>query len=56
MFTSNDTRTVWQRRAAQVGFTVWNNRRLSDMTDAEIEAAFQALSRECGISYIWGSG
>ncbi len=48
-----DTRTMWQRRAARVGFSIYNNRRLADATDAEIEAAFEALARDHGIYYLW---
>ncbi len=55
MFTSNDNRTIWQKRADLVQFTVWRGRRLQEMTDVEIQAAFAGLSREHGISYIWAN-
>lgn len=51
--TTDDKRTLWQRRADRVGFRVWKNRQLQDMSDAEIEAAFTALAREHRIHYIW---
>ena len=54
MFTDTTVRaSKWQRRAEVVGFTVWKNRKLTDMTDVEIKAAFDGLAKECGISYIW---
>lgn len=53
MFTDTDTRTIWQKRAAIVGFSVFSNRRLQDMSDDEIQTAFAALSNDYGISYVW---
>ena len=53
MYTSTDTRTIWQRRAARARFLVWGGRTVADMSDADIEAAFDGLAAEYGISYIW---
>lgn len=52
MFTEPDTRSPWQKRAERVGFNVWQGKRLQDMTDAEIEAAFDGLAEVAGIHYI----
>jgi hypothetical protein len=54
MYTEQDTRTLWQRRAAAAGFIVWHNRTVSEMQDVEIEAAFIGLRRAVGIHYAWG--
>lgn len=43
----------WRRRADAVGFRVLNGRAVYEMSEEEIEAAFQILSRDYGISYIW---
>lgn len=53
MIIDNDNRTLWQRRADRVRFLVWQGRELQEMTDSEIKAAFDGLSREHSISYIW---
>ena len=45
--------TIWQHRAASVGLSVLDNKRLSEMTDVEIQSAFDALGRRYGIHYIW---
>ena len=47
-----DQKTAWQRRAERVGFYVWKNRRVQEMTDAEIEAAFDGFAEVAGIHYI----
>lgn len=52
MFTDPNPKTEWQRRAERVGFHVWQNKRVLDMTDAEIKAAFDGLAETAGIHYI----
>ena len=59
MFTDTDTRSTWQRRAARAGFQVWNNRKLADMTDTEVQAAFEGLATDkslpVNIRYVWAT-
>lgn len=49
----DDPKTIWRRRAKAVGFKVMHGKRLEDMTETEVEAAFQCLSRDYGYSYTW---
>lgn len=49
----SEYKSVWQRRAERAGFWVWKNRKLQDMTDGEIQDAFEGLAKEYGISYVW---
>ena len=44
---------VWRRRAERVGLYMQDGKRTSDMTEEEIESAFDALGREFGMHYIW---
>ncbi len=53
MYTNPDTRSIWKKRADRVGFQVWKGKDLQDMTDEEIQKAFDGLQKECGIGYIW---
>lgn len=44
---------MWRERALRVGFKVWRDRVVAQMSEREIEEAFDGLSRYYGISYIW---
>lgn len=52
MFTDTDVRSPWKKRAERVGFKIWQGKRLQDMTDAEIEAAFDGFAECAGVHYI----
>ena len=47
-----DTRSIWQRRAAELGFTMFHGKHVSKMTDREIESAISYVSRITGVYYI----
>jgi hypothetical protein len=49
-----EQKTVWQARADRVGFRVWQNKNVKEMTDDEIEKAFLGLGAVYGVQYVWG--
>ena len=53
-YTEEDNRTLWQRRAVRSGMHYYKNKKVDELSDAEIIEAFAVLSRETGIYYVWG--
>lgn len=47
------TLPLWRARARHVGFRIWKGQNVDQLSEIEIQAAFIAMSREYGISYIW---
>jgi hypothetical protein len=54
MFTyTDDGLTLWQRRAISVSLINFRGKTPRQMSDAEIQVAFEYLRDHGGISYIW---
>ena len=48
-----EDKSIWQHRAVRAGLINFRGKLTHEMNDAEIQVAFDYLSRQCGISYIW---
>jgi hypothetical protein len=48
-----DPAKKWKRRAECAGLVAMQGKYIKDMTEKEIEEAFDVLSKKYGVSYIW---